>query len=52
MPTQPVFQFGSVPFNPTPDCGAGRLPTTLAEQFFEIAERERVPEDTSGRRKE
>ena len=43
MTAQPLFQFGTVALDPAPDCGVVRFQAALAEQFFDIAERERVP---------
>src|ERR1019366_367810 len=43
MTAQPLFQFGTVALNPTPDRSVIRLQTALGEQLFDIAERERVP---------
>src|SRR6202140_5445781 len=42
MPAQPLLQFGTVTLNPTPDRRVIRFQTALGEQFFDIAERERV----------
>ena len=44
MTAQPLFQFGSVTLNPTPDRRVIRLQTALGEQLFDIAERQRVPQ--------
>ena len=44
MPAQPLFHFGTVTLNPTPDRRVIRLQTALGEQLFDVAERERVPE--------
>ena len=44
MTAQPLLQFGTVALDPAPDCRMVRLETALAEQFFDIAERERVPQ--------
>jgi hypothetical protein len=43
MTAQPLFQFGTVTLNPTPDRRVIGLQTALGEQLFDIAERERVP---------
>jgi hypothetical protein len=43
MTEQPLFQFGSVALNPTPDRRVIRAQTALGEQLFDIAQRERVP---------
>src|SRR5450759_4273936 len=43
MTAQPLFQFGTVTLNPTPDRRVIRLQTAFGEQLFDIAERERVP---------
>ena len=40
---QPRLQFGTVAPDPAPDCRVVRLQAALAEQLFDIAERERVP---------
>src|ERR1017187_10325016 len=42
MTAQPLVQFGAVTLNPAPDGGVIRLQTTLGEQLFDIAQRERV----------
>src|ERR1019366_3314953 len=42
MTAQPLVQFGAVTLNPAPDGGVIRLQTALGEQFFDIAQRERV----------
>ena len=44
MTAQPLLQFGAVALDPAPDGRVVGLQTTLAEQLFDIAERERVPE--------
>ena len=44
MTAQPLLQFGTVALDPASDCRMVRLETALAEQFFDIAERERVPQ--------
>jgi hypothetical protein len=49
--TQPLFQFGTVTLNPTPDRRVIRFQTALGEQPFDIAQRERVPK-TSARHTE
>src|ERR1039457_4526246 len=43
MTAQPLFQFGTVTLNPTPDRRVIRPQTAFGEQLFDIAERERVP---------
>src|ERR1019366_62127 len=43
MTAQPLFQFGTVTLDPTPDGRVIRLQTSLGEQLFDIAQRERVP---------
>ena len=43
MTAQPLLQFGTVALDLAPDCGVIRLQSALAEQLFNIAERERVP---------
>ena len=40
----PRLQFGTVALDPAPDCRVVRLQSALADQFFDIAERERVPQ--------
>jgi len=42
MTPQSLFQFGTVSLHPTPDRRVIRLQTALGEQFFNIAQRERV----------
>src|SRR5271170_632653 len=42
MTAQPLFQRGAVTLNPTPDRRVIRRQTALAEQLFDIAQRERV----------
>src|ERR1035441_9270062 len=42
MTAQPLLQVGAVTLNPAPDGGVIRLQTALGEQFFDIAQRERV----------
>jgi hypothetical protein len=42
MTPQSLFQFGTVSLHPTPDRRVIRLQTALGEQFFGIAQRERV----------
>ena len=44
MTAQPLLQFGAVALDPAPDAAVVGLQTTLAEQLFDIAERERLPE--------
>ena len=44
MTAQPLLQFGAVALDPAPDARVVGLQTTLAEQLFDIAERERLPE--------
>src|SRR5579862_1721634 len=41
MTVQPLFQFGTVTLNPTPDRRVIRRQTALGEQLFDVAERER-----------
>ena len=43
MTAQPLLQFRTVVLDPSPDCRGVCLQVALAEQFFDIAERERVP---------
>ena len=43
MTAPPHLQFGTVALDPAPDCRVIRLPAALAEQLFDIAQRERVP---------
>jgi hypothetical protein len=43
MTAQPLFQFGTVALDPASDCRVVRFQAALGEQFFDIAERERVP---------
>jgi hypothetical protein len=43
MMAQPLFQCGTITLHPTPDRRVIRLQTALGEQFFDIAQRERVP---------
>ena len=43
MTAQPRLQFGTVALDPAPDCRVIRLQAALAEQLFDIAQRERVP---------
>ena len=43
MMAQPRLQFGTVALEPAPDCRMVRLQTALAEELFDITERERVP---------
>ena len=40
---RPLFQFGTVALDPAPDCRVVRFQDALAEQLFDIAQRERVP---------
>src|SRR5581483_1917795 len=42
LTAQPLFQFGTVTLHPAPDRGVIRRQPTLGEQFFHIAQRERV----------
>src|SRR5215472_12154362 len=42
MTAQPLFQFGTVTLNPTPDRRVIRLQPALGEQLLDVAERERV----------
>ena len=44
MTVQPRLQFGTVALDPALDCRVVRLETALAEQLFNIAERQRVPQ--------
>ena len=44
MTAQPLLQFGTVALDPAPDCRVVRLQAALAEQFFDIAERELIPQ--------
>src|ERR1700680_3583291 len=44
MTPQSLFQFGTVSLHPTSDRRVIRLQTALGEQFFDIAQRERVAE--------
>jgi hypothetical protein len=43
MPAQPLFQFGAVASNPTPERRVIRRQTALGQQLLNIAERQRVP---------
>ena len=43
MTAQPLLQFGTVALDPAPDGRVVRFQVALAEQFFDIAERERIP---------
>ena len=43
MTAQPLLQFGTVALDSAPDCRVVRFQAALAEQFFDMAERERVP---------
>ena len=43
MTAQPLLEFGTVALDPAPDCRVVCLQAALAEQLFDIAERERVP---------
>ena len=43
MTAQPLLQFGTVALDPAPDCRVVRFQAALAEQLFDIAERERIP---------
>ena len=43
MTAQPLLQFGTVALDPAPDCRVVRFQAALAEQLFDIAQRERVP---------
>jgi len=38
MTAQPLFQFGTITLNPTPDRRVIRLQTALGEQLFDIAQ--------------
>src|ERR1019366_6839580 len=42
MTAQPLVQFGAVTLHPTPDGRVIHLHTTLGEQLFHVAQRERV----------
>ena len=44
MTAQPLLQFRTVALDPAPDCRVVCLQAALAEQLFDIAERERVPQ--------
>ena len=44
MTAQPLLQFGTVVLDPAPDGRVARFQAALAEQLFDIAERERVPQ--------
>ena len=44
MTAQPRLQFRTVALDPAPDCRVVRLQAAFAEQLFDIAERERVPQ--------
>ena len=44
MTAQPLLQFGTVALDPAPDCRVVRFQAALAEQIFDIAERERIPQ--------
>ena len=44
MTAQPRLQFGTVALDPAPDCHVVRFQAAVAEQFFDIAERERAPQ--------
>ena len=44
MTAQPLLQFRSIALDPAPDCRVVRLHAAFAEQLFDIAERERVPQ--------
>ena len=52
MTAQPLLQFGTVALDPAPDCRVVRFQAALAEQLFDIAEREPNTEGTSARRTE
>ena len=43
MMAQPFLQFGTVALDPVLNCRVVHFQAALAEQFFDIAERERVP---------
>ena len=43
MTAQPLLQFGTVALDPAPDGRVVRFQAALAEQLFDIAERERIP---------
>jgi hypothetical protein len=44
MTPQPLFEFRVKARHPPPDCGLIRPQTALGQQFFNIAERKRVPQ--------
>ena len=44
MTAQPLLQFGTVVLDPAPDGRVVRFQAALAEQLFDIAERERLPQ--------
>ena len=44
MTAQPLLQFGPVGLDLAPNCRIVRLQTALAEQLFDIPERERAPQ--------
>ena len=44
MTAQPRLEFRTIALDPAPDCRVVCLPAALAEQFFDITERERVPQ--------
>ena len=44
MTAQPLLQFRTIALDPAPDCRVVRLQAAFAEQLFDIAERERVPQ--------
>ena len=43
MTAQPFLQFGTVALDPVPNCRVVHFQAALAEQLFDIAERERIP---------
>ena len=44
MTAQPFLQFGTVALDPVPNCRVVHFQAALAEQLFDITERERVPQ--------
>ena len=44
MTAQPLLQFRTVALNPALDCRVVRFQAALVEQFFDITERERLPQ--------
>jgi hypothetical protein len=43
MTPHPLFQFRTIALHPAPNRGVVRPQITLVQQFFDVAERERVP---------